>query len=36
EAHADRVLPKPIDNRQLSELLVRCKPNTTVVAASVD
>jgi len=27
EAHADRVLPKPIDNRQLCELLVRCAPN---------
>jgi signal transduction histidine kinase/CheY-like chemotaxis protein len=27
EAHADRVLPKPIDNRQLCELLVRCEPN---------
>ncbi|HKO91508.1 MAG TPA: response regulator, partial [Polyangiaceae bacterium] len=26
EAHADRVLPKPIDNRQLTELLVRCEP----------
>ena len=26
EAHADRVLPKPIDNRQLCELLVRCEP----------
>ena len=25
EAHADRVLPKPIDNRQLCELLVRCE-----------
>jgi signal transduction histidine kinase/ActR/RegA family two-component response regulator len=27
EAHADRVLPKPIDNRQLTELLVRCEPS---------
>jgi signal transduction histidine kinase len=27
EAHADRVLPKPIDNRQLCELLVRCEPS---------
>jgi nitrogen-specific signal transduction histidine kinase/ActR/RegA family two-component response regulator len=26
EAHADRVLPKPIDNRRLCELLVRCEP----------
>ncbi|MEO8181195.1 MAG: ATP-binding protein [Deltaproteobacteria bacterium] len=25
EAHADRVLPKPIDNRQLCELLLRCE-----------
>jgi CheY-like chemotaxis protein len=25
EAHADRVLPKPIDNRQLCEVLARCE-----------
>ena len=28
EAHADRVLPKPIDNRQLREFLVRCDSAT--------
>jgi signal transduction histidine kinase/ActR/RegA family two-component response regulator len=31
EAHADRVLPKPIDNRQLRELLVRCGPGSSPV-----
>lgn len=36
EAHADRVLPKPIDNRQLSELLVRCKPSSSAASASAE
>jgi CheY-like chemotaxis protein len=31
EAHADRVLPKPIDNRQLRELLVRCEPSAAPI-----
>ncbi len=34
EAHADRVLPKPIDNRQLCELLVRCKPLSAAAATA--
>jgi signal transduction histidine kinase/ActR/RegA family two-component response regulator len=32
EEHADRVLPKPIDNRQLRELLVRCEASQQQIA----
>jgi signal transduction histidine kinase/ActR/RegA family two-component response regulator len=36
EVHADRVLPKPIDSRQLCELLVRCKRAPSGASASAE